>query len=204
VEARDRRDDLDLLWSEAAELAVQDQVLRMLVMLGVVHVEADVVEQSGELDELALALAEAVDRRASNRTAGAPAPHVTAVGVVGAQPLGELQHAPPPQIRHPIGGVRARRDWRSMKSRQDPLASAQSQTRSSGIRARASTTEAITVPGRDEIDALAVEAREIGAPGGIGAEHDVAKPVEIRDPKRAPWSRLAKPGPQTPPAMRSS
>ena len=60
VVARDEGDDLDLLRVEAAQVAVPDQVVRVLVMAAVADVDADVVQQRPELQPLALARPEAV------------------------------------------------------------------------------------------------------------------------------------------------
>ena len=58
--AGDERDDLDLLGIEAAQTAVLDQVVRVLVVALVADVRADVVQERAELEPLALARAEAV------------------------------------------------------------------------------------------------------------------------------------------------
>ena len=59
--ARDQRNRFDFFRLEAAKVAVLDQVVRMLVMALVADVDADVVEQGGVLQPLALAIGEAVD-----------------------------------------------------------------------------------------------------------------------------------------------
>ena len=58
--ARDERDDLDLPWLEAAEVAVLDQVIRMPVMALVADVHADVVQQRAVFEQLAFRVAEFV------------------------------------------------------------------------------------------------------------------------------------------------
>jgi hypothetical protein len=57
---RDQRDRVDFIGLEAAEIAVLDQIVRMLVMLLVADVAADVVEQRGVLEPLALAIGQPV------------------------------------------------------------------------------------------------------------------------------------------------
>ena len=60
VIARDEGDDLDLLGIEAAQVAVPDQVMRVLVMAAVADMDADVVQERPEFQPLALARSEAV------------------------------------------------------------------------------------------------------------------------------------------------
>ena len=49
----DERDDFDLLRVEAPQVAVLDQIVRMVVMSGIADVRADVVHHRGELEPLA-------------------------------------------------------------------------------------------------------------------------------------------------------
>jgi len=60
VVTRDQRDRVDFIGLEAAEIAVLDQIVRVLVMLLVADVAADVVEQRGVLQPLALAIGQPV------------------------------------------------------------------------------------------------------------------------------------------------
>ena len=62
VVAGDQRDDLDLRRLEAAQVAVLDQVIRVLVMPLVADVDADVVQQRGVFEPFALAVRQAVNR----------------------------------------------------------------------------------------------------------------------------------------------
>ena len=73
VVARDERHHLDFVRMKAAQVAVLDQVVRMLVMARVADVPADVVHQRGVLQPLALAVGQPVNARASGRRARAPA-----------------------------------------------------------------------------------------------------------------------------------
>ena len=61
VIARDERDGVDLVGLEAAQVAVLDQVVRVLVVALVADVDADVVEQRGVFQPLALAIGEPVN-----------------------------------------------------------------------------------------------------------------------------------------------
>lgn len=62
VVAGNQREHVHLVRREPAEAAVLDQVVRMPVMAGVADVEPRVVQQGTELDPLALAVAQAVQR----------------------------------------------------------------------------------------------------------------------------------------------
>ena len=73
VIAGDERDHVDFFRLEAAQIAVLDQVVRVLVMARIADVRADVVQQRRELEPLALAIGQAVQRRASDRRSTAPA-----------------------------------------------------------------------------------------------------------------------------------
>ena len=59
--ARDQRDGFDLVGLEAPQIAVLDQVVRVLVMALVADVDADVVQQRGVFEPLALAIGQPVD-----------------------------------------------------------------------------------------------------------------------------------------------
>jgi hypothetical protein len=60
VIARDEREDLDLSWLEAAQVAVANQVVRVFVVPLVADVHADVVEQCRVLEPLAFAIGQGV------------------------------------------------------------------------------------------------------------------------------------------------
>ena len=80
--AGDERDRFDFVRLEAAEIAVLDQVVRVLVVPLVADVHADVVEDRRVLEPFALAIGQAVDRRASDRT-GAMASRATCCACSG-------------------------------------------------------------------------------------------------------------------------
>ena len=58
---RDERDDLRFRRLEPAQIAVLDEVVRVLVMPRIADVRADVVQQRRELEPLALAIGQPVD-----------------------------------------------------------------------------------------------------------------------------------------------
>ena len=58
---RDQGHDLDFLGIEAAQVAVLDQIQRVLVMTLVADVDADIVQQRGVLEPLAFPRAQAVE-----------------------------------------------------------------------------------------------------------------------------------------------
>jgi hypothetical protein len=61
VIAGDQRDRLNFLRLESTQIAVLDQVIRVLMVLLVTDVDADVVQQGGVFEPLALAIGQAVD-----------------------------------------------------------------------------------------------------------------------------------------------
>jgi hypothetical protein len=61
VIAGDQRDGLDFIRLEAAQIAVLDEIVRVLVMPLVADVHADVVKDGGVLQPLALTIGQAVD-----------------------------------------------------------------------------------------------------------------------------------------------
>jgi hypothetical protein len=60
VVARDKADDFDFVRLEATQVAVLDQIVRVLVMALVTDMDADVVQQRRVLEPLALAVRQAV------------------------------------------------------------------------------------------------------------------------------------------------
>src|SRR5581483_7006418 len=62
VVSRDERDRVDLLRLEAAQIAVANQVLRVFVVALVADVHADVVQDRGVLERLALTIGQPVNR----------------------------------------------------------------------------------------------------------------------------------------------
>jgi len=103
VVPRDQRDDLDFFRIESTEIAVLDQVVRVLVMAFVADVDADIVQDACIFEPLAFAIGQPVDapclveqhRRESCDLLRVLGPVVA--------PFGELEHAPSAYIRVPIG-----------------------------------------------------------------------------------------------------
>ena len=88
--ARDERDHLDLLGLEAAQVAVLDQVVRVLVVPLVADVDADVVQERRVLEPLALAIGQAVHAaRLIEERQRQPRDLLRVLGPVAA-PLGQL------------------------------------------------------------------------------------------------------------------
>jgi hypothetical protein len=103
VIARDERDGFDFIRLEAAEVAVANQVVRMFVVLLVADVDADVVEDRGVLEPLALPIREAVNRPRLIEECDGEARDVLRMIRKVIAALGELEHAAPPHVRIPIG-----------------------------------------------------------------------------------------------------
>src|SRR6185295_2785111 len=98
VVARDQADGLDLLRLEAAQVAVLDQVVGVLVVSLVADMDADVVQDRRELEPLALAIGEAVDRpRLIEQRHRQPGDVVRVIRPVVAA-LGELDDAAAPDV----------------------------------------------------------------------------------------------------------
>ena len=115
MEPRDQRDHLDLGRVEPAQVAVPDQVVRMLRVPVVTHRGADVVEQRPVLEQLALRIAQAVlARQAVEQLEGEPrdVARVAQVALLGLELLQQLEDAPHAQVldadhRRDLAGVRA-------------------------------------------------------------------------------------------------
>ena len=98
VIARDERDDFDFVRMKAAQIAVLDQVVRMLVMARVADVPADVVHQRGVFEPLAFAIGQPVNRaRLIEERQREPHDLLRVLRVVVA-PFGELERAAPPDV----------------------------------------------------------------------------------------------------------
>jgi hypothetical protein len=103
VVARDERDCLDLVRVEAAEIAVLDQIVGMLVMLLVADERADVVQQRGVFQPFALAIAEPVDgARLVEQGHRDPRDLMRVLRPV-VTPLGELVHAAAADVGIAVG-----------------------------------------------------------------------------------------------------
>lgn len=99
----DERDDVDFLRLEAAQIAVPDQVERVLVVGLVADVHADVVQKRGVLQPLALAVRQAVraPRRVEEPAAQASDLCRMRGRIVAA--FGELDHAAAPDVGIAVG-----------------------------------------------------------------------------------------------------
>jgi hypothetical protein len=96
-------DRFDFVRLEAAQVAVLDHVIRMLVMPLVADMDADVVEDGGVLEPLALAVGEAVDgARLVEERDGEPRDLLRMIRPVVAA-FGELEDAAPAHIRVAVG-----------------------------------------------------------------------------------------------------
>jgi len=98
VVARDQRNRLDLVRLEPAQMAILDQIVRVLVVALVADMDADVVQDRRVLEPFPLAVGEAVDGARLIEEGGREARHL--VGVLGPEvaALGELEDAPAPHI----------------------------------------------------------------------------------------------------------
>jgi hypothetical protein len=98
-----QRNGFDLVWIEAAEIAVPDEVVRMLVMALVADVHADIVQQRGVLQPFTLAIGQAVHRarlfEQGNRQPG----HLLRVLRPEVAALGKLEDAAPAHVGVAIG-----------------------------------------------------------------------------------------------------
>src|SRR5581483_9662093 len=98
VIARDERDDFDFFGFEAAEVAVLDQIVRVLVVILVADVNADVVEDPGVLEPLAFAIGEPVERARLIEERQREARDLVRVLRPEVAALGEFEHAAPANI----------------------------------------------------------------------------------------------------------
>ena len=103
VIARDQRDRLDLVRLEAAQIAVGDEVVGMLVVSFVADVDADVVQDRGVLEPLALVVGEAMDGAGLIEQPDREARDVLRVLRPVVAALGELEHAAAADVRITIG-----------------------------------------------------------------------------------------------------
>ena len=97
--ARDERDRLDFAGIESAQVAVLDQVVRMLVVTLVGNVDADVVQQCRVVEPLALAIGEAVDGPRLIEEMKREPRDLTGMFRPVVAPLRELDHAPATDVR---------------------------------------------------------------------------------------------------------
>ena len=101
--AGDQRDGFDLVGLEAAQIAVLDQVVRVLVVPLVADVDADVVQQGRVFEPLALAVGQAVNAaRLVEQRRRQPRDLLRVLGPVVA-PLGQLDDAAAADVGIAIG-----------------------------------------------------------------------------------------------------
>jgi hypothetical protein len=101
--AGDQRNRLDLVRLEAAQVAVLDQVVRVFVMAFVADVHAQVVQDGGVLQPLALAVREAVNRARMIEESHCQPRHLLRVLGPEVAALGQLEDAPAPDVGVAIG-----------------------------------------------------------------------------------------------------
>ena len=99
VVSRDERDDLGLERLESAEIAVLDQVIRMLVVPRIADVRADVVKNGPEFEPFTFAVRQLVNGpRLIEHGQCKPRHLIRVLGPITA-PLGQLDYAAAPDIR---------------------------------------------------------------------------------------------------------
>jgi hypothetical protein len=100
---RDERHRFDLVGLEAAQIAVFDQVVRVLVMAVIRNVHADIMEQRCILEPFAAAVGERMNAARLIEEAGGEARDLRRVLRRVIAPLGQLDDAPPPHVGVAIG-----------------------------------------------------------------------------------------------------
>jgi hypothetical protein len=99
----DERHDLDFMRLESPQIAVTDQIVRVLVMVFVADVDADVVQQPGVLQPLPLAVGQAMDgARLVEERGRQPGDLLSVLGPVAA-PFRQLDDAAAANVRIAIG-----------------------------------------------------------------------------------------------------
>jgi hypothetical protein len=101
--ARDERDCFDFVGLEAAQVAVLDQVVRMLVMAPIADVDADVVQDRGVLEPLTLAIGQTVNRAGLVEKGGRQPRDMLRVFWPVVTAFGQLEHAAATDVRVAIG-----------------------------------------------------------------------------------------------------
>lgn len=96
---RDKADDFNLVGIEAAQIPVLDQVIRVLVMTGIADVDAHVVQQGAEIQPLALAIRQLVNRARLIEQCQSQLRHLRGMLRPVMTPLGQLDRAPAPDVR---------------------------------------------------------------------------------------------------------
>ena len=99
---RDQRHHLDFVRMKPPQVAVLDQVIRMLVMARVADVAADVVHQRCVLEPFALAIRERMNRAGLIEEREREPHDLIGVVCVIVAALGKLQRAPAPYVRDAV------------------------------------------------------------------------------------------------------
>jgi hypothetical protein len=151
---RDEADHFGLVRFEPAQLAVANQVVRMFVMPLVTDVDADIVQDGRVLEQLPLVIGQSVlGTRLVEQGDGEPG-DVLRVFRPEVAPFGELEDAPPPDVRIPIG----LRDF-------FPVPRDKVQDQSFAQREIAQRDVLCSEPAQDLVDENHAGNREVGAPG---------------------------------------
>jgi hypothetical protein len=101
--SRDQANHFGFVRLEPAQLAVANQIVRMFVMPLVADVDTDIVQDPGVLEQLSLAIRQPVHRARLVEQGDGQTGDVLRVFRPEVAPLGELEDAPPPYVRIPIG-----------------------------------------------------------------------------------------------------
>ena len=101
--AGNQRDGFDLIRFESPQVAVLDEVVRVLVMAVVADVSADVVEQRGVFEPLTLAIGQPVKAARLIEQGDREARHLLRVLGPVVAPLGKLEHAAASHVGVAIG-----------------------------------------------------------------------------------------------------
>ncbi len=117
VVARDERDDLHLRAREAGHGVALDQVLAVAVVAVRRDVEADVVQERRELEQLGVALGQLVQPPRLMEDRQRQARHVRAVVLAELAATRQLHHAAPPQVGELLDQQDARAGWRRRSRR---------------------------------------------------------------------------------------
>lgn len=166
--AGDQRHDRYLDRGESREPGVANQVERVLVMRAMAHVVADVVQQGGVLEELAVDLRQTVEPSQCIEQTQRQAGDLLAVPLVPVIASGELMHGSPARVR--VGGEQPEL-WRlaAQVAEQDTFAQPVARRR---LRARCRCAKEGVEQREawhDVVDSLVVEARHAQALGAVAA-----------------------------------
>jgi hypothetical protein len=101
--ARDERDGFDLVGLESAQIAVRDQIVRVLVVPLVADVDADVVQERGVLEPLAFPIGQAMNAASLIEQRQREPGDLIRVFRPVIAPFGELDDTAPPDVGIAIG-----------------------------------------------------------------------------------------------------